>query len=713
MSEKYREQSHRYRELLNQLGTEFDRQLAETASLQLEISCLRKESHRGQGPILLPGCVPSGLPAGPAPELNTGFRPASPTSTGSHPPEYAPEKQKASVHAHFQESNGSSERRKTKIDQLNNSGDSKLFNPSSKELKKAYTQRLPGAGQSIMATEIEKGTTAEQTHSSVLKQKRWYIINPEQSPFMTRWDIVTMGALAFVALVTPIQVGIMDLEEMDGLFVVSLCVDVIFLVDICLQFFTMYPMKKARGIEMEHRLHKIVVHYLTTWFPLDFITILPFDLISLSLRIDALSQMNSLKILRLLRLLKLMRILKTSRVFHRLEIGLSVPYQRFALVKFLGILLLVCHWQTCIWAMTLDLVTAEGVPKWIDSFDELEKYVDYKTRDSGFRLYTASFYFNSYTMTSVGYGDIGPKNLLERLVCIMIILVAGLCWAYILGEVCGIVGDMNAEAQHFRKKMDNLNYMMAERSLPQSMRQRLRSFFLSNKDSVHHVTQKRLLGDMSPALQGEVAMALNSVWIGKVSFLNKLLDAAEQNQSYRACIADVARSLDTQAFAQGESFGQIQVLYILYKGLVGHKARVLKMGSVWGEDFVLSDLSLIHMFRATALTYVEVIFMDRETFMDVVDLHKESCPQLEVQVRGFCVRMAARRGIIQEAKRRARLLQKSKQKISGLQKTRKIDLFDDGNLSGSLQSAGKAEDVPTLMIESHPPTVVAQARHIV
>ena len=43
------------------------------------------------------------------------------------------------------------------------------------------------------------------------------------------------------------------------------------------------------------------------------------------------------------------------------------------------------------------------------------------------------FYFCSYTMTSVGYGDLGPKNIEERTVCTIMILTAGLCWAYVLG----------------------------------------------------------------------------------------------------------------------------------------------------------------------------------------------------------------------------------------------------------------------------------------
>ena len=60
-------------------------------------------------------------------------------------------------------------------------------------------------------------------------------------------------------------------------------------------------------------------------------------------------------------------------------------------------------------------------------------------------------------MTSVGYGDLGPKNIVERLICIFMVMSSGLCWAYVLGEVCAIVADFNAESQIFRKKMHHLN----------------------------------------------------------------------------------------------------------------------------------------------------------------------------------------------------------------------------------------------------------------
>ena len=38
---------------------------------------------------------------------------------------------------------------------------------------------------------------------------------------------------------------------------------------------------------------------------------------------------------------------------------------------------------------------------------------------------SSRYYFCCYTMTSVGYGDNGPKNVLERVACTWIVLASG------------------------------------------------------------------------------------------------------------------------------------------------------------------------------------------------------------------------------------------------------------------------------------------------
>eukprot|EP00439_Symbiodinium_sp_Y106_P085671 s509_g29.t1 len=502
--------------------------------------------------------------------------------------------------------------------------------------------------------------------------KRWYVINPESNRCLMVWQMVTTIAMVFVALITPLQVGLFEMQ-VDMLLAISLCIDIIFLADMILQFFTMLSLVHV-GPDLRER--KISRHYMKTWFALDFITLIPWDVISLiipgannlkepipsrqccnsfaemplAVAVDAgvfashavglpaltcLKEFKGIKIMRALRLLKLMRIFRTSKVIHKLEIALSIPYQQMALIKFLLVLMLVCHWLSCLWAMTLGMAE-DAHPQWIDGIATSDAEFGINTKASPVRIYVAAFYFCSYTMTSVGYGDIGPqkpgcnlkslvveKNIMERMVCIGIVLIAGLCWAYILGEVGAIVTDINSENQglRFRKKMNSLNRMMQERGLPQNLRRRLRSYFLQNKHQAQFVRHQNLLESMSPQLQAEVSTAMNLQWLNRES-------QGINTDLYRACISDISHQIESRAFAQEEMFGDVQVLYILSKGLVALNSKIGLYGAVWGEDFVLSDATLIRRVSAFALTYLEVLILPHKQFMEVVERRKSTCPQL-------------------------------------------------------------------------------------
>ncbi|CAJ1373961.1 unnamed protein product [Effrenium voratum] len=686
--------TERWRDILKQLSSELERQTAKLQALETENLQLR-QGH--ESPMSSPAAALR-VHASPSdyddddraqPEINICDR----RSTGSPTSSCSPSKPWDATSTHDEthdETNG-------------------------KETEPNEPQEVWGGTLKRQATEVdvelkqqfETFREREKLVQVQYERKPWYVVNPQRSNKFAAWQVITMLALGFVVTVVPFQVGLMELKW-DLILLTSTLVDGIFLIDVCLQFVTMYPRATNSGTIWEQKVGKISRHYVKTWFALDAMTLIPFDIIDLAFNADSVGTFKGTKIIRALRLLKLMRILKTSRWLHRVEIAISIPYQQFALFRFLLILVLVCHWLACIWAMTLQL--ADPIyPQWINDIEIIDSQFGIITRDSPLRTYISSLYFCTYTMTSVGYGDIGPKNIAERIVCTLIVLTAGLCWAYVLGEVCAIVSDMNAESQGFRKKMTELNRMMKEQGLPYDLRCRMRSFFLQNRYQALYVTRQKLRECMSPQLQSEICTAVNAPWISKVHFFSKFMEYVEDAEAkgvdvdaYRACIADVSRELNCGAFSQGERFDNVQVLYIVSKGIVALNSRVGTNGAVWGEDFVLQDTSLIRPIKGCALTYLEVLFLTREKFMKVIEHRRHTCPFLGQVVRQFCVRLAVRRGFIREAERRSGVKIKPKILVKTVKEHKET----------SPKSANSPKETQKVMEEALPPPQLPSPKNI-
>eukprot|EP00405_Crypthecodinium_cohnii_P011726 CAMPEP_0206427390 /NCGR_PEP_ID=MMETSP0324_2-20121206/5005_1 /ASSEMBLY_ACC=CAM_ASM_000836 /TAXON_ID=2866 /ORGANISM="Crypthecodinium cohnii, Strain Seligo" /LENGTH=464 /DNA_ID=CAMNT_0053892647 /DNA_START=27 /DNA_END=1421 /DNA_ORIENTATION=- len=358
-----------------------------------------------------------------------------------------------------------------------------------------------------------------------------------------------------------------------------------------------------------------------------------------------------------LRLLKLFRLARASRLLRRFEARAAIPYGKLDLVKFFLILLLITHWLANLWALTLVLVDSrDGVPRWIDVFEEREVGVQEKTKDTPWKIYLHAIYFTSYTITSVGYGDIGPMNTVETFVVTLMILVAGVSWVVLLGQVCGVISHLNMEEQEFRTMMDDLNNMMADRLIARSMRLRLRDFFLSNKTARRRQRQRGLIEAMSPGLRGEVVLEGNKRWITKVSLLNNIMNDAQHIRDsgpFTNFVVEVSLNLTQLVHAQGEVFGRPHELYILVRGLCTQGPRIHRSGSVWGLDFLLADRWLLEPSSCLAMTYVELMTLRRKIFFELATKHGAESPELRQKI--ICCWMAFQKAILAEARRRGSL----------------------------------------------------------
>merc|ERR1719201_3224728 len=149
------------------------------------------------------------------------------------------------------------------------------------------------------------------------RRKNKYILTPG-SRFMKRWDQYMTCLLLFTAIVTPPEVCFSKSVELNVLFFINRIVDFSFLCDMGINFNLSYEDKTSN--EMVYRRSTIAMHYLKTWFVLDLISIIPFDVLGLNNGADTgVSRLQGLRVLRVFRLVKLLRIIRAGRIVKRLQ----------------------------------------------------------------------------------------------------------------------------------------------------------------------------------------------------------------------------------------------------------------------------------------------------------------------------------------------------------------------------------------------------------
>ena len=207
----------------------------------------------------------------------------------------------------------------------------------------------------------------------------WYIIQPA-SRVMGCWDIATTIALVFTALVTPFEVAFLEADGVDALFVMNRIIDLVFILDMLLQFFIMFPIASKEPGEAlgpsrwEQRLRPIARRYLRSWFTIDLLSIVPslFDILPLveGSGFEAQEDTSRLKLargFRTARLIKLVRLVRASRVLARWRTHITVSFARLSMISLILELAIASHWLACL----LSLQTVFGdrrVDSWLGTF---------------------------------------------------------------------------------------------------------------------------------------------------------------------------------------------------------------------------------------------------------------------------------------------------------------------------------------------------------
>lgn len=503
--------------------------------------------------------------------------------------------------------------------------------------------------------------------------KQWWVIDPRSSSIMGYWDFATASALVFTALVTPFEVSFLSAPTnkwASPLFLINRVIDLVFIADMLIQPCLAYSTDGVSGKRWVLDAAKIAKHYFASrWFFLDIFSISTsaFDLFG----DETTSNIAMLRALRVLRLIKLVRLARSSRILSRWELRLSIDYASISLgVTTIGIIVS-CHWFACVWALQASF---DRLGSWQFAYCEAYPAVDSEMAtfsaaelrdacpsgkvceidcqdetsclngsscDPPHKMYFASLYWACVTITSVGYGDIRASllNPVEQFLCSLLVLAGGLLWASLVGTFAALATNITPEKREYRTRLALLNSFMTTSDLPQKMRFRLREYL---KESMHLYRTRRgqeIMGSLSPALQGEVALEVHGMWLDNIWFVE---DAPTMLK------IELAAMLEPKIIPQGEQ-SPSGFLYILQRGMALYCGKVMKTSRVWGADILLNNEALQLNVSALAMTYCIVNVISSHGLASVFDAFPMTAQKLQ-RVRR---RWTARRVLLKAAETKA------------------------------------------------------------
>jgi len=493
-------------------------------------------------------------------------------------------------------------------------------------------------------------STREQTDviRTALHPQHW-LIDPH-CDYMKYWDLVLSVALLFTGVVTPYEVIFVGTVTWDSwLFLVNRIVDMIFVKDMVMQFFLKVETGNTAltGSVLLKDPWKIRKRYLTRWFVIDFISIMPFDVFFMFYTgPSALSQVKFLRCLRLIRLVKLVRILKSSRLIQRWQNFFAISFSTQKLAKFTFILILSSHWMACLWGIvgiSFGYELCDNRGSLIEYEEEPVSQVSWVTTlynaDNGgtmspddpckpWHVYMASLHWSVMTITSIGYGDITPVRNEEYVTCIFCMLFGGILWAYIIGSTCSLIANGNPVEANFETNADLLNHMMTEARVPPWQRSLFRGYLREAKTRDTLLQFREVANRFSPVLKGQLLMHVSEHWIEKIYYLR--LAPAQ-------CLMEIAGSVDTEFLSRKEMLvGMSDKMCALDRGTLAQGGHIMTPGSVFQLDFIVSEQRWRSRPRAVSLTYSLVLVLDRERFFAII----EPFPEVKAVVARAAVRYA-------------------------------------------------------------------------
>jgi len=301
---------------------------------------------------------------------------------------------------------------------------------------------------------------------------------------LSNWDVLVLLATVLVAVLSPIEI-VFDNLSLGWLVIVSVAASIVLAMDIRRRL-SAAPSPAASTTRRR---------YLRTWFTIDLLAAIPFDLIAELPGIDGTTAAPVIRFLGLLRLVRVSRIFVLSREW-RLRTSFNPALLRLAFFAFwVGLL---AHWIACGW------IALDG----------------HRAGTLDLPAYQQALYWTITTLTTVGYGDITPFNRSQVAYTMVVMGLGAAIYAYIIGNVASLLANLDVMRSRHLGRIEAINNFMRDRDVPRHLQARVRDYYNYVWES-RVGQQAEIFQDLPEPLRIEIALHLNRNILRKVPMFER------------------------------------------------------------------------------------------------------------------------------------------------------------------------------------------------
>uniref|UniRef100_A0A452V729 Potassium voltage-gated channel subfamily H member 1 n=1 Tax=Ursus maritimus TaxID=29073 RepID=A0A452V729_URSMA len=469
--------------------------------------------------------------------------------------------------------------------------------------------------------------------------------------FKTTWDWIILILTFYTAILVPYNVSFKTRQNNVAWLVVDSIVDVIFLVDIVLNFHTTF-VGPAGEVISDPKL--IRMNYLKTWFVIDLLSCLPYDVINAFENVDEVSAFmgdpgkigfadqippplegrESQGISSLFSSLKVVRLLRLGRVARKLDH--YIEYGAAVLVLLVCVFGLAAHWMACIWYSIGDYEIFDEDTKTIRNNSWLYQLAmdigsPYQFNGSGSgkweggpsknSVYISSLYFTMTSLTSVGFGNIAPSTDIEKIFAVAIMMIGSLLYATIFGNVTTIFQQMYANTNRYHEMLNSVRDFLKLYQVPKGLSERVMDYIVSTWSMSRGIDTEKVLQICPKDMRADICVHLNRKVFKEHPAFRLASDGclralAMEFQTVHCAPGDLiyhaGESVDSLCFVVSGSLEVIQddeVVAILGKGDV--------FGDVFWKEATLAQSCA----NVRALTYCDLHVIKRDALQKVLEFY--------------------------------------------------------------------------------------------